>query len=526
MSNKSQLPEYLLTAPTGKFDTILQRNQELKRRVQDLKNAKIMRARSDGRTLNENDGLPTMQELGLSHYSPLATVFKPILPMASLYDKTQVEGGMIAFGSKATFAIPSRGTFLADMCLHVVLSGVSVKTPTTDLVKFVDYPGHKMIQNIRISHRGIVLQEYDSRTAHVLMTHKVPLNKRVAYERCVGQQQPELATYTQNGSYSEVQTHIMTGAQTYKTSHDDLEMWIPLWFWFKDIENAFPMGMLNSDDPLKVDVTFAPLDELLVMAYPTGMVPQYASNRDRISGSRGVNSVSVKTAEIISNQIFIHPDVFPLWKKSNTTHYIVRSYMTERVEVKNHTHVHKLTSLRLPTESLYVAFHPQVNTLGSTSSDVDVGVCYHVNQFVTPQYAKIPIISTGDTLAITSARYYKKKQCVDKLSLSVNGNYAYESYPNSFFSDYISMQHGKSLSSDDTPDWLPIHFCSMPGEAQPSGYINLSREREVLLSWRTDVSMRTNETVISETNPVVLYVMSVVMNVCEISPNTVRMIFN
>lgn len=526
MSHSSQLPTYLLSTPKGNFDEILQNNKLLVNRVQALKDAKTARLRASGKPLTDNAILPTMQELNVSHYSPTVSIIKPILPMVSLYEKSQVEGGTVTFGSKATFIVPYRATFVTDMCLHVKISGISVKTPATDLVKYVDYPGHKLIKTVTIKHGNDVLQTYDSRAAHVLMTHKVSSNKRTAYERCIGQQQPSLATYTQNGSYSEVQTHIMSGPQTYKTSHDSLEMWIPLWFWFKELENAFPMAMMNPDDPLKVEFSFAELHDLLVMAYPTGLVPTYSSNRDRIAGPRGVEAVTVEHAELITNQIFVHPEIFPLWKKSDKSHYIIRSYQTERVELNSHSFSHKLSGLRLPTESLYVAFHPSVNTNGSGLSDVDVGVCYHVNQFVTPQYAKIPIISTGDALAITSARYYTKKACVDKLSLLINGNYVFESYPTSFFSDYVSMQHGKSLTSDDTPDWMPIHFCQTPGEFQPSGYVNLSREREVVLEWKTDVINRNDSTTISQDNPVTLYIMSVVLNVCEIQPQKARIVYN
>ncbi len=143
------------------------------------------------------------------------------------------------------------GDFFNDMVLHVKLGAVDATNASywndpaahpaagDELLAYVDYVGQRLCQKVQFTVNGNPLDEYDSDVLNFHNDFFITPNKRVGWNRDVGQEVPHqgfqnvlsAAGRAGRGAGVRVGQEVFDGPQTPKPTQSELDLWIPLLFW-------------------------------------------------------------------------------------------------------------------------------------------------------------------------------------------------------------------------------------------------------------------------------------------------------
>ena len=136
-------------------------------------------------------------------------------------------------------------------------------TSTANLVddgpamRWCDFPGERLFQRVQQEVNGNPLDEYTFHAVNMHREYRVSPNKRLGWNRCVGQETPEKGFVRQNNWAANganpmghrMAQNVCVGNQTPTgqkptTASGQLEMFIPLLFWYnKDVRLAVPLTL-------------------------------------------------------------------------------------------------------------------------------------------------------------------------------------------------------------------------------------------------------------------------------------------
>jgi len=481
---------YSLLSNDGKQDMPLMATEGLSRRL-----ASIRLARKD--LPNPN---PTLADIEKTHVLFMNAHFKPFAAMGFEYNK--VVGNNPSLGSKHQFSIPQFGDFFNDMVVHVKInsptvtySGSAVNNDADcALFRWCDFPGERLFQKVSFDVNGNGLDEYYPDTYNVHRQFYVSESKKVGWFKNMGQELPVDAMYkyhddTQNPlrpKNARASFRHYDGHQTYKQSHEDLEMFIPLLFWF------------NTDPRLSIPSVCIPYGQRFInidLATPQQLL--------RAIINPGALSTSNLTAPVVTtptfanfdlyiNNIFVQPDIHDI--------YIARvGFSLIRVHRRQVTNVNKasdnihLQSLKWPIETLYIGIRPTANV---TSNAVVTSV-NNQNSVIDPnmsdwhKFGRVTETSVSQSAGVTgaSAGYLLSKQVghVSRISISAQGIPLFNNMPSKFFNSYVPFTYGGwNIKTPEDNGLYMVSFNLYPGTYQPSGHINVSRAREFYFEYTSD----------------------------------------
>jgi hypothetical protein len=191
---------------------------------------------------NMDNPNPTLSDIERTHILFMNAHFKPFAAMAYEYNKVVANNPTL--GSKVQFSIPQFGDFFSDMVVYVKLTSPTasytgnVVNAISDcaLFRWCDYPGERLFQKVSFDVNGNPLDEYYPDTYNMHRQFCVVPGKRVGWDKNMGQEVPVEAMYKYNDSTltptaprdARASFNFRNGHQTYKRTHDDLEMLIPL----------------------------------------------------------------------------------------------------------------------------------------------------------------------------------------------------------------------------------------------------------------------------------------------------------
>jgi hypothetical protein len=515
--------------------------------------------------------------------------YKPFVACGFEYNKIIAAGN---FDSTVKFALPQYGDFINDCVLHVKLTGLKGLT-YTDRVRYVSLLGHRLITKASISINGTLLDEYTSDDYNAFYEFKVPPSKRIGWLRDIGQEIPFTAYLTADPSYDTIRQYLTygDGNQTFKPSHESVELWIPMLFWFKSISESLPSRALKFGQNF-ISVTFAKTNELIAYSsiIDAAPNPQYPDG----------NYVAPKITEceLYTNNIFLNPEIGDIFLK-NYGFSLIRVHLRYTQQLNIPTDSIKLNTLKWPVECLYLAFKPSVNykysqywqkncilepkeiqvpvvsqnfelvyTLSTTSAGLNTLVWNKVYDYTGAEVPSLPIdannyiywyleispddkyynmtdinyniyyisdynsvtktftvvtnwrvpISTSTKfkffkpeIVVNVATYFKETPVIDLLSITAETIPIYAETSESFFNSYTSYRYGKDINTPQDRGWYMINFNFNPGDHQPSGHINVSRNREFYINYKADIAN------ISPANPVNLIVLADAINFLIVS---------
>lgn len=445
----TKVDEYLLTSIT----------EEQYREAIDYKDQLIYQINQ----LNESNIFPTYDDVRATHAFFINRSFKPMVSVAYGYSTTTVTP-IPALGTTFKFKVPVNGDFLADQVLHIALSELSTQNPR-NRVRWFDFIGHRLIKEVRLVMDGIILDQYGTEEMEMHYRFHVGKDLKAGWKRCVGQEVEREAFLLQDPEKQTVREKKMLcdGYQTPKQIHEELDLYVPLLFWF-NTDPAFALSNWNiTFDKLFIEIDLAPLEDCM-------SVIQYVNDGGLI------NPVRVSQCELISNHVYVQPEIAEIFRHK-TQFSIVRVHKRiERILNKNEDTV-RLNDIKHAVESMYIRFRPKANELDENRSELwrrnDIG------EYKELKYPSIINVSGTTTLAYTSAYYYTNYPAVEYIALTYDNSTIYDAFAGTFYTSYIPLRYGgeRLMTPDDEGAYL-MTFSLYPGDPQPSGYLNFSKSNE------------------------------------------------
>lgn len=487
---------YQIIANDGKQDVLLTATELLNRRLREIKKIRCKNPMI-------KDPLPTLTDIEKTHVFYMNAHFKPFVQMGFEYQFTQPQEAGFNFGSVLNFSIPQFGDFFHDMALHIRLEGLAPVVPG-DQVRYCDFLGHRLCRNTQFEVNGNVIDEYDSDIINYHYNFAVSENKKLSWNRCVGQETPKLATLTQNlgvDNYRE-RKFILDGLQTPKSAHPIADLWVPLIFWF------------NLDPRLSIPSIAIPYGQRFVKI-ELARVDQIAFGVDFGGGGAFVPPL-ISVAELYINNIFVNPEIHDIFMK-RVGFAMIRVHRTQRAPLSSSEGQIKLDQLKWPTETFYVGVKPNINV-----GTADNWWKFH---FATPVLRAFPVAVPNlfppplDQLGFSDAVWYDEQPMLDSFQIETHGVKLFRENPVNFYNHYLPYRYGTyDHGSPIDPGVYMANLNLYPGSYQPSGYINLSLSRELYFIYRSSI--------LSPLVPGILVVTAIAINFLLIAEGTAALRYN
>ena len=306
------------------------------------------------------------------------------------------------------------------------------------------------------------------------------------------------------------------GPQTPKYYQPALEIWNRLWFWF------------NLDARLSVPSVSIPFGQRFItcrLAQATDVVVDFpgifveqtqleiVDSVGNADGSTTKNyrpfwqqlaltAPTLDTLELYINNIFVNPEVHDIFIR-RVGFSLIRVFREHTTTVSQSSSSELLSQLKWPIEYMFVGFQPTFNNQNSiAASTTDNNPNYPQDWHRLSktfdsvcnlrQQAQLTIadtqadggIGTSNIGQIIPDTYIVERPVVSEISLTAHGIKILDQFPQAFLNSYEPFHYGgDAIRPPKDAGALMINFALFAGCYQPSGYLNVSRARELYLAW-------------------------------------------
>jgi hypothetical protein len=568
---------FILLSGDGKQDRLLMASGLLARRLRLVEQARM----------NDpfvNDPTPTLVDIERTHVLFMNARFKPFASVAFEYNTTGVASGnqnLSATGStsQVVFSIQQFGDFFSDMGIYLKLKAPTI-TRTSDVnsaaqedapaARWCAYPGERIFSTVSFTVNGNALDSYTRECYSFHRLFHVNKDKEYGYNQLMGQENPLTGFYRQPGvnmsaatsdaatgnggtganpASHRVAASVYNGPQTPKTVLEDLELLIPVLFWFnKDVRTSIPSVSIPYGQRF-LQVNLGSSSEL------AGLVPRGSGTWGSPNGS--LTNVEVSDMQLYTNNLFVNPEVHDIIiRRIGFT--LIRVHRIQQHSVQKSQDELQMTQFKWPVEHIMIgikstdqerstrhldAWHQfssrtvtdftvdesvgagqsvalagtafNVSTLGVVSipaganvtNQLSPGDVVVVGGHVGTVLATTPLANTAGgpnfalsppptnaIVAASSAQVLERpvveaevnSSNLSSLEVSAHGIKLFKSFPRIFWNAYKPFVFGGlNIVTPNDPGVAIVNFCQYPQTYQPSGHVNISRAREFFLSWTT-----------------------------------------
>ncbi len=479
---------FTLVSNDGRMDSMLLGNAVLREKIANI--------RAQRKAAGEADTNPTLTDLERSHVLFVNAHFKPYVAFGLEYFKLSANN--VTLGSEVQMSIPQYGDFFSDMVLNVV-----IKAPTTSftgtsggtandvvLYKHCDFPGERLLAETRFEVNSNPIDSYTNEVYVLHRQFRVSEDKRVAWDRCMGQETaykatgavPDSAGVTTAPVTHRAEFNVLDGYQTYKPVHKDLNLWIPLLFWFNtDPRLAFPSVSVPYGQRF---ITFRLTEAANI--YRAIINPQASTDLDNPS----LSNPQVSTFDLYINNLFLLPEVHDIFI-DRVAFTLIRVHRRQMQNLNKSSDTIHLVQLKWPLEVMWMGFQPKTNITrnvivdGSSPSQASV---IDSNMEDWHRYSLVSNSTVSTINGLSGAKVNTKKEAshITNLQLQAHSVSLFQQYPAEFFNQYIPYKYGGNhFTAPTDPGLYMWSFSLYPGVYQPSGHFNASRARELYLSYNS-----------------------------------------
>ncbi len=492
---------FTLINNNGIQDKLIMATDELMLRIQKIGKERMVKLKknpkykdmTDAQIIKkDNSWMPTIAQIEKKHIVFVNATYKPFVTIAHEYSKTMPRGGQAKLGQSFNFTMPIYGDFVNDAVIYIKLENFSAKSGL-DKVRYVEMLGHRICKTTKFKLNQCELDSYTPDRHNVNWQFKVPQNKELGYLRNIGQEVPKLGYLTADPTVDEVREYryFGDGPQTFKTTQPTLELWIPLLFWFKDIQTALP-NFLFPYGQTDIEIELEREENLVAYA--------------NYSGAQGsvYNPPVVTQCALHMNHIFLLPEISRIFA-ARFSFQLIRVTRTHRVaNLQKSDDSILLQQLKWPIECMYVAFRPTDNLTNSQR--------WHRNTIISTRNVKEAVVTGVATIQVNNAVYYSESPVIATLALKAHDITIYPELPPAFYNSYIPTRYGTNIKTPRDLGWHMLNFNINPGEYQPSGHFNSSQGRELYLHYTSAINPNTNTPYIATDSSVELIVVADCIN--------------
>lgn len=539
---------FKLIANDGKADKMIMATSLLRQRIQDIKCARLDKGYS------EEDATPTLVDIERTHVLFMNAHFKPFAAIGYEYNKVRSQSGTAAYGGSVQFSIPQFGDFFHDMVLHSTLSSVSAGTftaptqgatepanqngathdaylndddlvagkevntyslvdgagatvadgaATNVLVRYCDFPGERLCQEVKFDVNGNPLDSYTVDTYAFHEKFKVNPNKRTGWNRLVGQEVPHQAwgrSSNDGTSYTRRCFCVVDGPQTPKPTQPALDLWTPLLFWFnKDVRLSIPSVSIPYGQRF-ITIQLAQQSQMVFTNTPslwirtttstyvasgTGVALDPAAptvtTLSPVTHPGTITAQNFTTMELYINNVFVNPEIHDIYIQ-RIGFSLIRVHRIQTISVNTPQSDVLLSQIKYPVETLYAGLRPSSVTAPGSVDNISDPVNWHTFTY------NVPRTNSSGPNGFDAASWFQKTPVASTVHLTAHGVVIFNEIPNTFFNSYMPYHYGgpNVTTPEDEGAWM-INFCFYPGTYQPSGHINVSRAREFYLKYTSSI---------------------------------------
>jgi hypothetical protein len=501
-----------------------------------------------------------------THIVYTTSTFKPFVPIGIDYAPVQPQTNA-SWGGDYQFVIQQTGDFFADMGILVkvtapVLSGglpsltsgtlgtTTASAGNANLLgvvpavtfQWVNDVGLRIFEKYQFTINGTVIDQYTKEALIFMKELHVPVNKRSAFNRLIGQQMPMQLTLEQSmapvlgtnqlaspDSY-QVSLQVSAGYQTpvaissgvtYGASSasvapsaldasvlasssnpiSGLNLFIPLKFWFnEDIGDSIASCSISQGQRYITCTLTSQYSNLFQINYPvplgksngTSAAPGVFFDARFPAGLQysAVNTVQPPTvsATLIVNNIYMDPQVVALFVQ-NVQFNLVRLHTTQIIPMISST-AQSLSSFKWPLEYLMMGVRPSSQSAQATDA-------YGWEKFHQVVPTRVALPNSASSLGLnlgsgtpaineqvqSSVPMYGycqlPKDLVSSISISTNGQDLWRVQDALMYNSYIPYRYGGyGINAPDDRGAFMANFGLDPSSHQPNGHINISRLKD------------------------------------------------
>ena len=501
---------------TGNSDNIILANEELKKKIKNLEKS--------------NNSLIDLEK---THITYLTSNFKPYISTTSEYIIEKIHN-KIELNSNIEINISQLGDFFHDMVLHVVIGyenninsyiyfNDDVSINNIPKYKFCNHPGERLIKKCNFSINGDILDEYNTEDITFWKEFNLNDDQKNLWDKLVGQENglkgiskqnisllegDEMQTsyieraFENDNNYkktnfiynkelsTEIGAKVYNGYQTPKYTHKELDLWIPLIFWFnKDVGSSFPSIALPYGNR-SIEFTLCSENELV------GLIPSEITNKNYmvsldsssnlkeifgedydLDDNKSINNIliydekkynnkniinniencfinplKIKTFELYVNNIFIDPKLHEIFVK-RIGFSLIRTYKQQVFISKQNYEEFHLNELKWPIETIYLGMKmAEYETPNTLYFDVwnrfgflpEYTNLYHKNPFHNNNKFKIDCSLNYENIELNtfdSISYREYNPIIDSISLISQDVKLMDNFPYRFYTQYIPWKY-------------------------------------------------------------------------------------
>jgi len=439
----------------------------------------------------EADTNPTLADIERSHVLFVNAHHKPYVAIAFQYFKVSAPNP--TFGSAVNVSIPQYGDFFGDMVANIVIRApdASLTGTTSDaavdvpVFKHCDYPGERIFDQVAFEVNSNPIDSYTSESYVIHRQFQVPQDKLVAWKRCMGQEVPYKSTpaFSATGvapSGMRLAQDVYSGYQTYKKTHDDLTLWVPLLFWFnQDVRLAFPSVSVPYGQRF---ITFS----ITQAANIYRCILNPASTTSGLTDPK-ISIPQISTFDLYINNLFVLPEIHDIFI-DRVAFTLVRVHRRQTQNLNKAEDSIHLVQLKWPVESLIFGFQPTINKVKNTNVTAQGTQlsCSSGDMEDWHRYCKVTNTTTAAVMGAGGESVIVKTTAphISTLQLQAHSVDIFAIFPAQFFNAYIPLQFGGSnITAPTDPGLYFYSFALFPMTHQPSGHFNTSRARELYLNY-------------------------------------------
>jgi hypothetical protein len=471
-----------------RYDGLFFLNTRLRERLAEIK---------QGRINSKQDNIqPFISDISKTHINYLTSSFRPHVKTTSVYSVSRSKGTTCIdnnTNTKLNFSVQSVGSFTSDMAIRIKFNNLGSQnaSDSAPYYRLCSKPGIRLFENVKFKSKGTVLEEYSYYAQLFKDKCLITKDQEESWNNSIGQDVPKKVKAFNTRGFVQYMEYS-NGFQTPKTFHENIELVIPLNFFFTNDPSTALYNKLIPESRREVEVTLAKLSDIVQCLDRTTLEPI----------ALPIESLEFE-AVLFTNNLYVNSEIDDIYaSRINYRTVKVKKEYTKTLISESGTI--PLSHLKGPIETLYVGFRDKTN-----SSDFDnwhqfgkVRTLENANKIMMP--ALQHTIKDGEEVphlvALNGKEFEYTESMLSNFDIQSSGISLFPTTNTKFFRNYFPQRYvnKSNLVSNKDSSAYAIPCCLFPEYEKTNGcyYASANKEFKILYDNETNISNNNHAEVI------------------------------
>lgn len=418
--------------------------------------------------LRFNNGFPDLEDITITHNMFVTKEYKPFAPIAFIYSKAQRQPGNLSFGNSLHFTTQYGGSFIGDIFANIQLSTCNSadsalpNSVARDMIRYCKLPGARLIKKCDLLFNNVVSSSFNRMNMIHYLNHELPKQKLPRFFNMLGNEKLYEGELNARPGFTEYRSikKYGTGAQTFKTQQNVLNIYYPLIFWFTT--NSEEVLVNRVADKISVKLDLEDVDK---------MIEKLAT------GTNGpITYPTVDVMDVWYKDIFVSHQVYDIYVATKK-YQVISTWRFQEFDLAKSSDTLLLVSQDWPIERLYFSYIP-------TSTDNNMQNWYKgyvLTSTDIPEFTSVldttPLPPATYYLDTQLSRVYKETLPINLLTIKTASITYYDKIFAEFFTNY-ETDFNDRLSTGESGSMV-VNFDYKPNtKGTSSGYSSTSNNTD------------------------------------------------